>query len=247
MSDGAALVVMTSVARRGRRALHMRWPTIAGGGGATMFSMSPPPVYAPMLAAAGPIHGHEDDYGFEPKWDGWRAVVSVHDDGVEVRTRTGRVVSQAVPELAALADQLEDRSVVLDGELVAHAGTPASFYRLGRRMAARHPAPRSTVPLTLVVFDLLWLDGDVTAHPYRERRALLDGLRLVGPAWCISPSYPGSGADLFAACTRLGLEGIVAKRLDGRYYPGERRNVWVKAKCSAWVARHARHRHAPRR
>jgi ATP-dependent DNA ligase len=61
-----------------------------------------------------------------------------------------------------------------------------------------------------------------------------------------SPSYPGSGAELFADCTRLGLEGLVAKRLDGRYYPGQRREVWVKAKCSAWVAHHARHRHEPR-
>lgn len=98
-----------------------------------------PPVFQPMLAVSGPIYGHEDDYAFEPKWDGWRALVSVHDGHVAVRTRTGRVVTAAVPELGDLADDVGDHSVVLDGELVAHQGTPASFYRLGPRMATRRP------------------------------------------------------------------------------------------------------------
>ena len=196
-----------------------------------------------MLAVAGPIRGSEHDYAFEPKWDGWRALVSVADGAVAVRTRTGRLVTDAVPELAGLADGLDGRSAVLDGELVAHSGTPSSFYRLGPRMAAGRPALRPAVPLTFVVFDVLWLDGDVTAYPDEHRRRLLAELELAGPAWCTSPSYVGAGAELFAACTRLGLEGLVAKRLDGRYHAGVRSDVWVKAKCSAWVARHARHRH----
>src|SRR5215207_9286661 len=102
-----------------------------------------------MLAVGGPVYGHEDDYGFEPKWDGWRALVTVSDEGVEVRTRTGRVVTAAVPELAPLATQLEGRSAVLDGELVAQEGRPATFYRRGERMATTSPARRSLVPLTI--------------------------------------------------------------------------------------------------
>ena len=199
-----------------------------------------------MLAVGGPVYGHEGDYGFEPKWDGWRALVTVGDEGVEVRTRTGRVVTAAVPELRSLAAQLGGRSAVLDGELVAQEGTPATFYRLGGRMATNSPARRSLVPLTFVAFDVLWLDGEVTDRPYRERRILLEELRLTGPAWCTSPSYAGSGAELFAACARLGLEGVVAKRLDGRYHPGRRSEVWIKAKCPAWTASHARQRHQPR-
>ena len=211
-----------------------------------MEPMSAPPVYKPMLAVGGPIHGYKDDYGFEPKWDGWRALVTVHGGQLAVRTRTGRLVTEAVPELAGLVEQLAARSVVLDGELVAYQGTPASFYRLSGRMAARRPPLRSHVPLTFVAFDVVWLDGDVTESPYRRRRALLDDLGLVGPAWCTSPSYAGSGAELFAACTRLGLEGLVAKRLEGQYFPGQRRDVWVKAKCAGWLASHARHRQGPR-
>jgi bifunctional non-homologous end joining protein LigD len=156
-------------------------------------------------------------------------------------------VTAAVPELAPLLDAVDGHSVVLDGELVAGAGTPGSFYRISGRMAARRDdavsRQRLRTQLTFVPFDLLWLDGDLTGEPFHERRAALEALALRGPAWCTSPSWPGLGSELFAACTQLGLEGLVAKRLDGRYYPGERRPVWVKAKCSAWYAEHAEFRH----
>ncbi len=192
-----------------------------------MVAVPAPPIYKPMLAVGGPIHGCEDEYAFEPKWDGWRALVTVHGGAVEVRTRTGRLVRDAVPELVAMAEQVGERSAVLDGELVAHQGTPASFYRVGGRMATRRPSHHSVVPLTFMASDVLWLGGDVTGCDHRTRRALLESLNLSGPSWCTSPSYLGSGADLFAACARLGPEGVVAKRLDGHYYPGQRRGVWV--------------------
>lgn len=197
-----------------------------------------------MLAVPGRIRGHEDHFAFEPKWDGWRALVTLAVGALEVRTRTGRPVWDTVPELAGLLDGVARPSVVLDGELVAHSGSPSSFYRLGRDGG---PALRSAVPLTFVAFDVLWLDGDVTGCPYEHRRGLLEELELAGPAWCTSPSYLGIGAKLFAACAALGLEGLVAERLDGRYHAGVRSDVWVKAKCSAWVAQHARHRHRPGR
>jgi bifunctional non-homologous end joining protein LigD len=200
-----------------------------------------------MLAASGRIAGHVEDYAFEPKWDGWRALVTIHAGQLVVRTRRGHDVTAAVPELASLPEALPGRSVVLDGELVAGAGTPGSFYRISGRMAARRrdavERQRSRTQLTFVPFDLLWLDGDMTGAHFQERRAALESLGLRGTGWCTSPSWPGLGPELFAACTKLGLEGLVAKRLDGRYYPGERRSVWVKAKCAAWYAEHAEFRH----
>ena len=207
-----------------------------------------PPRYRPMLAASGPIPGEPDDWAFEPKWDGWRATVTSWDGQLVVRTRTGRDVSDTTPELAALTGSFEGRSVVLDGELVAHRGTPSSFYRLSGRMAARRPVAVAVharrTPLTFVAFDVLYLDGqDRTRCSYRERRAALEALELRGPAWCTSPSWPGLGAELFAACTELGLEGLMAKRLDGRYYPGERKPVFVKAKTAAWRSEHGPYRH----
>lgn len=210
----------------------------------------PLPRYKPMLASAGAIRGDADDYAFEPKLDGWRAVVAVTAGRLQVRTRNGRDVTDAVPELQPMTSTLCGRSLVLDGELVAHKGTPSSFYRLSGRMAARRPAvvdaARRRTPATFVAFDVLWDDGDVTGEPYSERRQRLNALDLAGPAWCAVSAFPGAGAELFAACTALGLEGLVAKRLDSRYEPGVRSKAWVKAKCADWLQHHAEHRHERR-
>jgi bifunctional non-homologous end joining protein LigD len=118
-------------------------------------------------------------------------------------------------------------------------------------MAARRPdvvaRARQRAPVTFVAFDILWLDDtDLTQHPYRQRRATLENLELVGPAWCTTSSHVGAGAELFAACTALGLEGLVAKRLTSTYQPGVRSADWVKAKCQDWLHSHAQHRHAKR-
>jgi bifunctional non-homologous end joining protein LigD len=99
------------------------------------------------------------------------------------------------------------------------------------------------MPVTFAAFDVLYLDGEtVTRQPYVERRALLEGLGLTGTAWCTVLYVVGDGPELMAACGQLGLEGLVAKRLDSIYRPGERSKNWVKAKCPDW-----RVFHAPRR
>lgn len=210
----------------------------------------PVPRYKPMLASAGTIRGDAAEYAFEPKMDGWRATASVAAGRLLVRTRNGHDVTTSVPELRRLEEAFFGRSVVLDGELVAHKGTPSSFYRLSGRMAASRAAAADTArqrtPVTFVAFDVLWHDGDVTPLPYSERRTLLESFGLSGSAWCTISTFPGAGAELFAACTSLGLEGLVAKRLTSRYEPGVRSKHWVKAKCADWSAEHGPHRHAKR-
>jgi bifunctional non-homologous end joining protein LigD len=201
-----------------------------------------------MLASAGLIRGDADDYAFEPKLDGWRAMVSIAAGRLTVRTRNGHDITRSVPELASLSEHFFGRSVVLDGELVAHTGTPSSFYRLSGRLAARRDpavaAARARTPATFVAFDVLWLDGDLTSAPYRDRRDTLESFELQGPAWCTVSSFPGAGAELFAACDALNLEGLVAKRLDSPYQAGVRSKLWVKAKCTAWLQQHASYRHS---
>lgn len=210
----------------------------------------PVPRYKPMLASAGAVRGESSDYSFEPKLDGWRAIVTVAGGQVQVRTRNGHDVTASVPELVGLREHFLGRSVVLDGELVAHKGTPSSFYRLSGRMGAKRASAiesaRLRTPATFVAFDVLWHDGDVTAEPYKERRALLESFGVRGSAWCTVSAFPGAGAELFAACTELGLEGLVAKRLTSPYESGKRSSFWVKFKCAAWFEEHGQHRHAKR-
>jgi bifunctional non-homologous end joining protein LigD len=93
----------------------------------------------------------------------------------------------------------------------------------------------SQVPVTFVAFDLLHLDAeDLTGLPLVERKRLLDELHLVGRAWATNGWFPGDGDLLFLACCALGHEGVVAKRLDAPYLPGQRSRSWLKRKSPAW-------------
>jgi bifunctional non-homologous end joining protein LigD len=175
---------------------------------------------------------------FEPKLDGWRALVTI-DGEATVRTRRGRDITRSLPELTALPRRLRDRDAVLDGELVVGNGSADDFYRLGPRLARRSGG----CPVTFVAFDLLWLDGgDMTRQPYAVRRRRLESLRLDG-CYRTAESFECDPLDLLIACSELGVEGVVAKRLDGRYRPGQRSTDWIKVKTPVWRERHAPRRH----
>ena len=79
----------------------------------------------------------------------------------------------------------------------------------------------------LFLWYLLWMDGhDHTGSTYRERRARLQELTLQGPSWQAPSHHEGDGAALLDAAAGQGLPGLVAKRIDSTYQPGERSNVW---------------------
>jgi bifunctional non-homologous end joining protein LigD len=159
------------------------------------------------------------DYAYEVKWDGFRAIVST-EAGLEVRSRRGWSMAERLPELTRLPEGL-----VLDGELVAIAedGRP-SFPLVG--LPVLHG--RTGIPVTLMIFDLLRVDGrDAMCLPYVERRKLLEELDLDGPAWRTPPAFD-DGEALLEATSAQGLEGVVAKHRGDRYRPGER--GWVKVK-----------------
>jgi bifunctional non-homologous end joining protein LigD len=93
------------------------------------------------------------------------------------------------------------------------------------------PRQQASYPVSFIVFDLLRLARRDTMHlPYLERRRLLDGLRLSGLHWRTPHYHIGGGERLFVATQARGLEGLVAKRLDSRYLPGERSRAWLKLK-----------------
>src|SRR5215210_4436578 len=190
-----------------------------------------------MLASSVPPPPTFDGWLVEPKWDGVRAVVTVHDGAVSIASRLGNDVTGGYPELVALAGALGGRSAVLDGVIVAfdeRTGRP-SFQRLQRRMHVRSPGAqlRRDVPVQLLFFDVLWLEGEMVAErPQSERRKVLESLALDGPSWHTSPLVPPAPAeDLLAACREIGMEGYVAKRADAPYVPGRRSPAWIKVKC----------------
>ncbi len=192
-------------------------------------SSSAPP--RPMLAipAAGIPSGPE--WVHEVKWDGMRILADVRDSALRLYSRNGNDVTARFPELAGLAETYDD--LLLDGEVVALDGGRPSFHALtdrmqvrGRRRAQHLAAAR---PVTYMAFDLLRLFGsDVTARPWRDRRALLERLDLAGRHWQVPPVHD-DGEDLYAATRENGLEGIVSKRRDSPYAAGRRAPDWRKS------------------
>jgi bifunctional non-homologous end joining protein LigD len=193
-----------------------------------------------MLAvAAQQPPADEHAWAFELKLDGVRALYHATGGSGTIRSRTGRDLAACLPELAALAPVLGPVEVVLDGELiVADADGRPQFDRVLQRLRASSPALvrqlRRELPVTYMIFDLLWRGQRATLDlPYSERRGLLEELRLAGPAWHTVDSFPGadgSGLALLAASRAYGLEGIVAKRTSSPYRPGRRSRMWLKVK-----------------
>jgi ATP-dependent DNA ligase len=194
-----------------------------------------PPV-APMLAK--PVAQlPEGRYSFEPKWDGFRTVVFRDGDEVELGSRNERPLTRYFPELvAAVRAQLPARCVV-DAEIVVPdaAGRRLDWDALLLRI---HPAASRVrmlagqTPARLVAFDLLALGAvDHTGEPFARRRAALAGaLASVRPPLHLTPatSDRALAVDWLGRFEGAGLDGVVAKHLDGVYEPDRR--GWFKVK-----------------
>ncbi|HKU62217.1 MAG TPA: ATP-dependent DNA ligase [Gemmatimonadales bacterium] len=174
--------------------------------------------------------------GLELKLDGAR--VQIHRRGDEVRIYSRRLneVTPAVPELVGRTLALPATGLILEGEAIALRpdGSPHPFQttmrRFGRRLEVERV--RESIPLTLFLFDLLFLDGvSLIDRPYRERIALLD--RSV-PTDLVVPRLITGSADAASAFLRQALdrghEGIMAKALDAPYEAGHRGRHWLKVK-----------------
>ncbi|MEU8198248.1 non-homologous end-joining DNA ligase [Microbispora amethystogenes] len=194
------------------------------------------PAYAPMMARLGPLPEPQGDYAHEMKWDGVRALGYVEDGTLRLVSRNGRDITPAYPEIAGLAGATGGQATVLDGEIVAfdERGRP-SFEALQPRMHQRDPLRIRhlvvTTPVTYLLFDVLHVGaGTVIGAAYTERRRVLEDLVRAGSHWAIPPYYSGGGEQALADSRRMGLEGVVAKRLVSTYRPGRRSPDWVKVK-----------------
>lgn len=186
----------------------------------------------PMLATRGTTVPTGPEWLHEVKWDGIRVLAEVTGGGLRLWSRNGNEVSAAYPELAPLADAVGGRDVLLDGEVVAFADGVPSFGALADRMHVRSSrkaaALAATNPVTLMVFDLLRLDGEeLTGLPLEQRRARLEELGLDSPRWQVPPAYD-DGPTLYDATAAQGLEGVVSKRRSSRYHEGRRTAEWLK-------------------
>lgn len=175
-----------------------------------------------------------EDWLHELKWDGMRVLARLAAGQVGLSSTNGIDATRRFPELAGLAAAC-GCDAVLDGEVVAFdaAGRP-DFGLLQHRMhianaaeALRRAADR---PVTLALFDVLWLDGhDLTGLPLRRRRAVLEDLVEPSASWRV-PGAHDDGEALLEFAREARLEGIVSKQVDSTYLPGKRTTQWRKVK-----------------
>lgn len=193
-----------------------------------------PPPPQPMLATLARAAFDDERWAFEPKLDGVRAIATCRQD-TRLVSRNGADITVAYPELHRLHERLVALDAMLDGEIVAmEAGRP-SFERLQSRMHVRNEREierlSKLIPVSYVVFDLLYLDGrNLVGEPYARRRELLEEAVVASDRLQLSTSVPEHGLALYQAAEHLGLEGIVAKRLASPYELGRRSQNWLKVK-----------------
>ena len=184
----------------------------------------------PMLATRGTHVPSGDEWLHEVKWDGMRVLAETGADGLRLWSRNERDVKVSFPELHGLAGL--GRDVLLDGEVVAFLDGIPTFGALADRMHVANPRRAAALsqsnPVTLLVFDLLRLDGkDLMSRPLTERRERLEGLGLLDVHWQVPAAYD-DGPMLMEATAAQRLEGIVSKRRGSLYVPGRRSPDWRK-------------------
>jgi bifunctional non-homologous end joining protein LigD len=183
-------------------------------------------AFRPQLATLTERLPHGAGWVFEPKWDGYRAIVTVDGGEARLTSRNGKDLTERFREVGRnVAKAVRTPSAVLDGEVCA----------LDEDGSTRFEAlQRGSGPLVLMAFDLLEVDGEpVVERPLLERRALLEELLDPGVHGVrLSPAFE-DGDALLAAARAQGLEGVVAKRADAPYRPGRRTPEWQKLKLRA--------------
>lgn len=196
-----------------------------------------PDRFEPMLAESAAEPFDSAEHLFEIKWDGTRCCVFRDAAGLALRNRRNVELGHRYPELQCLQD-LPDGTLV-DGEIVVLADGKPSFPKLMQREHLVDPEKirltSERLPATLMLFDLMYDGGkDLHRTPLIERRTLLEQrIADLDSPHVIVPSYViERGRDYFAGVEQLGLEGIMAKRLQSPYRKGRRSEDWLKIKVS---------------
>src|SRR5436190_1375622 len=182
----------------------------------------------PMLATLVDKSFSSSAWSYEVKWDGYRAVAFIHKGHVELKSRNAKSFNEKFYSVFAALQQ-SGLNAVIDGEIVVTNAKGLSNFG-----ALQNWRSEADGELIYYVFDVLWLEGkDLTKLPLSERRVVLRS--ILPPTHEIirlSENFDVPGRTAFETARKLGFEGIMAKRNDSVYLPGERSKVWLKIKAN---------------
>lgn len=238
---GAGTAAGTAPAKKGRKsAARSARSTSTGKQAVPARSIDPSRTILPMLASPAKEMPGGDNWTYEPKLDGIRVLAYVTPDDVRLITRNAKDKTKQFPEIVADLEKLPGRtgsSLVLDGEIVAlEDGEPARFQALQSRMHVENTRAivqhAKSTPGALIAFDILVDGADALLdEPWTQRRKRLvkrlarrklAGVRLIG-------STP-DGEEMLKQALSEGWEGVIAKKMDSAYRPGQRSRDWLKLK-----------------
>jgi ATP-dependent DNA ligase len=189
-------------------------------------------LYKPMLAQSAESPFSANDWVFEVKWDGIRAIAYIGSD-FSLKSRNQREIKDNFPELSELEKLAVE--VVLDGEIIVLRDGLVDFQTLIERNQATSKKSiefmSKKFPSTYVVFDILEKDGKPLIDlPLEKRKSILKSSIRDGDYVVLSQYVEGKGEEYFEAVQKKGMEGVVAKKKASRYLPGKRSGEWLKIK-----------------
>jgi len=197
-----------------------------------------PRAIKPMLATLVDKPFDSDEWLYEVKWDGYRAVSYLDGDSLRLVSRNQNDLTSAYPELHVLPQFVQAKTAILDGEIVAiDEEGRASFSLMQQRTGVgeggrRIRRTRDDIPVLYYIFDLLYLDGyDLMQVDLETRKQLLASVLTNSELIRYSDHYIGQGTALFEAALQRALEGIVAKHRTSCYYQ-KRSSEWLKIKVT---------------
>jgi bifunctional non-homologous end joining protein LigD len=195
-----------------------------------------PHAIRPMLATLVDKPFDSEEWLYEVKWDGYRAVTFLDGKSLRLVSRNQNDLTAAYPELHEIPKSIKARTAILDGEIVALDEEGRSSFGLMQQRTGvgeggrRIRRTRDDIPVLYYVFDLLYLDGyDLMQADLELRKQLLASIITSGGLLRYSDHYVGQGTALFEAAAQRGLEGIVAKRRASCYLQ-KRSSEWLKIK-----------------
>jgi ATP-dependent DNA ligase len=198
-------------------------------------SSAPNPPIEPMLAKIADELPDEDGFLFEPKWDGFRAIVFRTNEDVYIQSRDLRPLNRYFPELERALVQALPKGCVIDGEIVVVSGSGLDFDALQQRLhpaASRVARLAKETPAAFVAFDLLAAGGRSTMElPQSERRVRLERLlgQVTKPVYLTPMTRDRSVAqEWLERFEGAGLDGVIAKVEAGSYQPGKRTMLKIK-------------------
>jgi len=197
-----------------------------------------PTAITPMKAALADKPPHGDEWLFEVKWDGVRAICFIENETTRLVSRTGHSCEKQYPELSVIPHYVAASQAILDGEIAALDEKGVARFELIQPRISQSDANAVSHmararPVVYFAFDLLYLNGyDLRQVPLVERKQMLEAILTPTGVLRYSEHFPGAGDAMLQAARETGVEGLMAKHAQSRYEP-RRSSDWMKIKIVA--------------